>query len=140
MSIEVLNESGNTDVDEKQLSTVAEFALRTMDVHPSVEVTITCVDLDTADPGPAYLGDIILCPDFAQKQADKAGHSLNHELDLLTVHGCLHLLGYDHAKPDEEQHMFALQNDILSRWYDATGRDKPTSAKAFPTAAEKENL
>ena len=46
----------------------------------------------------------------------------------------------DHAKPDEEQHMFALQNDILSRWYDATGRDKPTSAKAFPTAAEKENL
>ena len=49
MSIEVLNESGNTDVDEKQLSTVAEFALRTMDVHPSVEVTITCVDLDTIE-------------------------------------------------------------------------------------------
>lgn len=174
MSIEVLNESGNTDVDEKQLSTVAEFALATMDVHPSVEVTITCVDLDTikdlhvrwldlegptdvmsfpmddisstggrpdaADPGPAYLGDIILCPDFAQKQADKAGHSLNHELDLLTVHGCLHLLGYDHAKPNEEQHMFALQNDILKRWYEATGREKPTTPKAFPSAAEKENL
>ena len=128
--------------------TIADLHVRWLDLEgptdvmsfPMDDISSTGGRPDAADPGPAYLGDIILCPDFAQKQADKAGHSLNHELDLLTVHGCLHLLGYDHAKPDEEQHMFALQNDILKRWYDATGREKPTTPKAFPSATEKENL
>ena len=58
------------------------------------------------------LGDIVLCPEFAAKQAEAAGHSLGHELALLTVHGVLHLLGYDHAEPDEEKEMFALQGRL----------------------------
>src|SRR3979490_732261 len=54
------------------------------------------------EPGSSMLGDIVLCPEFAAKQASAAGHTLGQELALLTVHGVLHLLGYDHAEPDEE--------------------------------------
>ena len=69
---------------------------------------------DAVDPGPALLGDVVLCPAFARDQARKAGHSLMDELHLLTVHGVLHLLGYDHAEPDEEREMFALQQKLLT--------------------------
>jgi probable rRNA maturation factor len=63
--------------------------------------------------GPELLGDIVLCPDVAIEQAAAAGHSLLDELQLLTVHGVLHLLGYDHADPSQEQEMFELQDRIL---------------------------
>ena len=69
---------------------------------------------DAADLGPTLLGDIVLCPAFARDQAKKAGHSLLDELHLLTVHGVLHLLGYDHAEPAEEREMFTLQKRILA--------------------------
>lgn len=101
---------------------------------------------DAADPGPAMLGDIVLCPEFALRQADAAGHSLGHELALLTVHGCLHLLGYDHATAAEEKEMFARQNELLADWYDdlaARGKSyqpKPSGPKAFPDAAERARL
>ena len=62
------------------------------------------------------LGDIVLCPEFAAEQAAAAGHSLGHELALLTIHGVLHLLGYDHAEPDEEKEMFGLQRRLLEEW------------------------
>jgi probable rRNA maturation factor len=62
------------------------------------------------------LGDIVLCQQFAAEQAAAAGHSLGQELALLTVHGVLHLLGYDHAEPDEEKEMFALQRRLLEEW------------------------
>jgi probable rRNA maturation factor len=62
------------------------------------------------------LGDIVLCPEFASQQANAAGHTLGQELALLTVHGVLHLLGYDHAEPDEEKEMFALQRQLLEEW------------------------
>ena len=62
------------------------------------------------------LGDIVLCPEFAAEQAANAGQTLGQELALLTVHGVLHLLGYDHAEPDEEREMFALQRQLLEEW------------------------
>jgi probable rRNA maturation factor len=65
---------------------------------------------------PALLGDIVLCPEVAAKQAATAGHATADELHLLTVHGCLHLLGYDHAEPEEEREMFALQAKLLETW------------------------
>ncbi|MGW0434308.1 rRNA maturation RNase YbeY [Micromonospora sp. NPDC003197] len=65
---------------------------------------------------PALLGDIVLCPEVAAKQATTAGHSADDELHLLTVHGVLHLLGYDHAEPEEEREMFELQARLLSGW------------------------
>ena len=71
---------------------------------------------DAPETGPALLGDIVLCPEFAKAQARKAGHGLADELHLLTVHGVLHLLGYDHAEPDAEREMFALQSKLLADW------------------------
>ncbi|GGC71906.1 rRNA maturation RNase YbeY [Hoyosella rhizosphaerae] len=71
---------------------------------------------DASAPGPAMLGDIIICPQFAAAQAKSVGHTVDHELAVLTVHGVLHLLGYDHAEPDEEKEMFALQNQLLTDW------------------------
>lgn len=66
------------------------------------------------DPTPAgLLGDVVLCPDVAAEQARKAGHSTAEELLLLTVHGILHLLGFDHAEPEEEKEMFGLQRRLL---------------------------
>lgn len=65
---------------------------------------------------PALLGDIVLCPEMAAKQAAAAGHTPPDELHLLTVHGVLHLLGYDHAEPEEEREMFALQARLLASW------------------------
>jgi probable rRNA maturation factor len=66
------------------------------------------------EPSPAgLLGDVVLCPQVAQVQAETAGHSLMEELLLLTTHGILHLLGFDHAEPAEEREMFSIQRDIL---------------------------
>lgn len=65
------------------------------------------------------LGDIVVCPDFAAEQAEKAGHPAINEMLLLITHGVLHLLGFDHAEPDEEREMFALQNQILKEFYEA---------------------
>ena len=71
---------------------------------------------DAPEIGPALLGDVVLCPAFAAAQARKAGHGLADELALLTVHGVLHLLGYDHAEPEQEREMFGLQNTLLAQW------------------------
>ena len=83
---------------------------------------------DAPEIGPALLGDVVLCPAFAAAQARKAGHGLADELALLTVHGVLHLLGYDHAEPDEEREMFALQNRLLHDW--RTGRVQAAAREA----------
>lgn len=63
--------------------------------------------------GPGQVGDIVLCPEVAAQQAAEAGHTTAEEILLLVVHGCLHLLGYDHAEPDEEREMFDLQRRLL---------------------------
>jgi probable rRNA maturation factor len=69
-----------------------------------------------ADAPAGYLGDIALCPQVAAQQAPAAGHSTNDEIELLTVHGLLHLLGYDHATPDEHSEMFGIQGRLLLEW------------------------
>ncbi|WP_277211516.1 rRNA maturation RNase YbeY [Isoptericola croceus] len=143
MSIEVNNESGH-EVDEAEFAALARFALDSLHVHPSSELSILFVDtatmtdlhvqwmdepgptdvlsfpMDELRPGregeetpPGTLGDIVLCPDVAARQAQAAGHSTVEELLLLTTHGILHLLGYDHAEPEEEKEMFALQRRLL---------------------------
>lgn len=66
--------------------------------------------------GRSTLGDIVICPSVAQRQAELAGHGLNVELQILLVHGILHLMGFDHAEPAEEAEMFALQGEILEHW------------------------
>jgi probable rRNA maturation factor len=68
------------------------------------------------EPEEGMLGDLVLCPAVAERQAATAGHSTDAELELLTVHGILHLLGYDHAEPEEHKEMFGLQAQLLDEW------------------------
>jgi probable rRNA maturation factor len=77
---------------------------------------------DDSEPGPALLGDVVLCPEVARRNARAAGHSLEEELHLLCTHGVLHLLGYDHGEPEEEREMFALQARLLDSWRSVHGR------------------
>jgi probable rRNA maturation factor len=67
---------------------------------------------------PGLLGDIVVCPQVAIKQAETAGHETINEILLLTTHGILHLLGFDHAEQDEEREMFGLQKSILDAFYE----------------------
>ena len=106
------------------LDTMADLHMRWMDLPGPTDVMSCPMDELTPgsrqsgdEPGPATLGDIVLCPEFAKTQAKQARHSFDHELAVLTVHGVLHLLGYDHAEPEEEREMFGLQAAILDEWY-----------------------
>jgi probable rRNA maturation factor len=85
---------------------------------------------DSDEPEPVLLGDVVLCPQVAAVQAKQHGHSTQAELELLTVHGVLHLLGYDHAEPEEEAEMFGLQNELLRDWRDESAVNKAAVNKA----------
>ena len=63
--------------------------------------------------GPSVLGDVVLCPAYVARQAAEHGVTLGSELRMLTVHGILHLLGMDHAEPEEEREMTALTARLL---------------------------
>ncbi len=124
--IEKMNVNPGAELSMVLLDTaaMADLHMRWMDLPGPTDVMSFPMDElepggrpDAADPGPSMLGDIVLCPQFAAEQAKGAGHDLEHELALLTVHGVLHLLGYDHAEPDEEKEMFALQRQLLEDWY-----------------------
>jgi len=83
---------------------------------------------DEPGPEPGLLGDVVLCPQVAAAQAAQAGHSAQQELELLCVHGILHLLGYDHADPEEEAEMFGLQGELLQAWRQEQAGDRKSSA------------
>lgn len=72
---------------------------------------------DEIDPemGERYIGDVIISYSRAAAQADASGHSLPVELQLLVVHGVLHLLGYDHTDPSQKEVMWSLQGTILKK-------------------------
>ena len=151
-----VNPDAECTITAVDLDTIADLHVRWMDLEGPTDVMSFPMDEltpgatggrpDAAEAGPAMLGDIVLCPEFAQRQATAAGHSLGHELALLTVHGCLHLLGYDHTTAAEEKEMFGLQNELLADWYEdlaARGvsyQPKPSGPKAFPDAAERAKL
>ncbi|GGI40082.1 rRNA maturation RNase YbeY [Mammaliicoccus stepanovicii] len=63
---------------------------------------------------PRVLGDIIICLEVAKQQADSYNHSLSRELGFLSLHGFLHLLGYDHMTAEDEKKMFSRQDEILN--------------------------
>jgi probable rRNA maturation factor len=71
-------------------------------------------------PSPeGVLGDIVVCPQVAAKQAETAGHPMINEILLLVTHGMLHLVGFDHAEPEEEKEMFGLQKELLEKFYES---------------------
>ena len=65
------------------------------------------------ETGASYLGDVLVSIPRAEKQAQTAGHPLEAEVQLLVVHGVLHLIGYDHATPSEKEKMWAAQAQVL---------------------------
>lgn len=139
-------------VPEQELCELARHVLDRMRVHPAAELAITLVDepamtalhrqwmdldgptdvmsfpMDELRPGSdstpseGVLGDVVLCPSVAEKQAKEAGHSTQDELLLLTTHGILHLLGFDHAEPAQEREMFDLQRTLLLTYLAQRGR------------------
>ncbi len=70
-------------------------------------------DETNPETGAPYLGDIMISYPRAKQQAENAGETVEDELQLLVVHGMLHLLGYDHAEPDEKATMWAAQQKAL---------------------------
>ena len=141
MTIELTNRSGAL-VPEVQMHSLLDFGISYMELNPECEISLTFVDvtemeelhikwMDESGPtdvlsfpmdlpeqqGEAVtLGDIVIAPAVAAKQAADAGHSVEHEIYILATHGLLHILGYDHADPDEEKVMFALQEKIVKEW------------------------
>ena len=142
MGIEIANNSGIA-CNEDEIVDVAAFALDKMGIHPDSDLGITLVDEDeitklhvqwmnlpgptdvlsfpmdelkpfSASDGPGIIGDIVICPQFAAKQA--VSHSVADEITLLTVHGVLHLLGFDHVEEEEHKVMFGLQDKTLAEW------------------------
>ena len=143
MSIEVNNESGYAAdeaefaalaryvLDEMHVHPQTDLSILLVEADVMTELHVKWMDepgptdvlsfpMDELRPGrdgevtPAgLLGDVVLCPEVAARQAAAAGHSTAEELLLLTTHGILHLLGYDHAEPEEEKEMFALQRRLL---------------------------
>ncbi|MGA8211846.1 MAG: rRNA maturation RNase YbeY [Nocardioidaceae bacterium] len=110
-------------VDE---ATIAELNERWMDKSGPTDVLAFPMDelrpgLVNEEPEEGVLGDLVLCPSIAERQAREAGHATTAEVQLLTVHGILHLLGYDHAEPQEHAEMFGLQARLLAEW----GREGP---------------
>jgi probable rRNA maturation factor len=79
---------------------------------PASELDGSEIDPET---GARYIGDILISVPYATKDAKQAGNSLEAELQLLVVHGVLHLLGHDHSKPKEKTKMWKAQHEILSQ-------------------------
>ncbi|MBF4163391.1 rRNA maturation RNase YbeY [Nocardioides acrostichi] len=146
MSIEILDESGRgVDVrhltqlarfvmDRMRVHPQAELCVTCVDEHTIAELNakwmekegptdVLAFPMDELRPGlvdtepeEGVLGDLVLCPLVAERQGESAGHGTRAELELLTTHGILHLLGYDHAEPEEHREMFGLQDDLLAAW------------------------
>ncbi len=118
MRVHPLAELCVTAVDEE---TISELNAKWMDKEGPTDVLAFPMDelrpgLVSEEPEEGILGDLVLCPAVAEGQATAAGHSITDEIDLLTVHGILHLLGYDHAEAAEHQEMFGLQARLLGEW------------------------
>ncbi|MFM5952337.1 MAG: rRNA maturation RNase YbeY [Micrococcales bacterium] len=149
MTIEINNESGvvvdeerilrlaSFALDHMRIHPDAELAIQFVNEDAMTTLHVQWMDepgptdvlsfpMDELRPGselklsePGLLGDIVVCPQVAEKQALVAGHDTINEILLLTTHGILHLLGFDHAEPDEEKEMFGLQRQILSEFFDS---------------------
>ena len=141
MTIEVTNSSGQL-VPSAEITSLLTFAMQELKLNPECDLNVGFIDdqymtelhikwLD--EPGSTdvlsfpmdmpetegevvTLGDIMISPVFAANQASSAGHSAEHEIFILATHGLLHIIGYDHAEPEEEKIMFALQESLVENW------------------------
>lgn len=103
------------------VATMTDLHVRWMDEPGPTDVLSFPMDELTAprddEPAPeGLLGDVVICPEVAEKQALSARHDVRTEYGVLLTHGILHLLGYDHADPEDERLMFGLQRRLLGEW------------------------
>lgn len=149
MSIEISNESEVVvDTDrvlklatfvrgELKLHQAVDLGIIFVDEDPMTELHVKWMDepgptdvlsfpMDELRPGSdllpspeGVLGDIVVCPQVAARQAETAGHPTINEILLLVTHGMLHLVGFDHAEPEEEAEMFGLQRTLLEKFYES---------------------
>jgi probable rRNA maturation factor len=146
----VFSELGLWVMDQMRVSTQSDLTILFVDPEPIAQLHLRWMNLegptdvmsfpmDELRPGDAkttvegVLGDIVICPWVAAQQAAAAGHGTMQEMLLLAIHGTLHLLGYDHATPQQEQQMFALQRQLLLTFMAA--RDEPIGQADFPAGA-----
>jgi probable rRNA maturation factor len=132
MAIELTNKCG-FPCDESALQSLMEFAFERLQLDnldeisalhqewmdepgPTDVLSFPMDEIALGESGPGILGDIVISPEYAKAGAEKSGTSLDEELQLLAVHGLLHLLGLDHRESEEEKAMFALQGEILREW------------------------
>ncbi|MEE8602893.1 rRNA maturation RNase YbeY [Euzebya tangerina] len=153
-----------TPVDAERLRTLAVMTLDGMAVPPQMEVTVMLVDTDrmadlnqehmghegptdvlafpldavddTVPDRPAILGDVVLCPAVAAAQAPENDSTPQAEMELLIVHGILHLLGHDHAEPEEERVMFTLTYKLLATFLASNPAPIAESSTAEPSHAQ----
>ena len=105
-------------VDE---TTMADYHERFMDLPGPTDVMSFPMDelrapAEDEEPPSGLLGDIVLCPAVTARQAAENGRLPNAEAEYLLIHGLLHLLGHDHAEPEEKAVMFGLNDKIIAAW------------------------
>lgn len=105
-------------VDE---ATMADYHERFMDLPGPTDVMSFPMDElrapeEDEEPPLGLLGDIVLCPQVTARQAAENGREPDAEAEYLLIHGLLHLLGHDHAEPEEKAVMFALNDKIIAAW------------------------
>jgi probable rRNA maturation factor len=86
-----------------------------LEIDEPTDVLSFPADYTDPDTGSPYLGDVIISYPRAEEQASSAGHSLEHELQLLVVHGVLHLSSYDHLEEEDKQEMWSVQAKVLQQ-------------------------
>ena len=124
LKLHELVELGVTFIDEGPM---ADLHIKWMDEPGPTDVLSFPMDelrpgSDMSNPSEGILGDIVVCPQVAIKQAIVANHETMNEILMLVTHGMLHLVGFDHAKPEEEAEMFSLQRKLLADFYEGENK------------------
>ena len=137
MNVFLANEQ-DLSIDERRLTALAHHVLTSEGLGRDVELSLLCVSrehikqlnarfaheshatdvlafpmMEDDEDEASLLGDVVVCPEIAQENATRLGHSVSRELDTLVVHGTLHLLGYDHQNDEERARMDARLSQIL---------------------------
>lgn len=142
MAIDITNRSGIA-YNEEDLESLFRFGITDLGLNQECDLDVLLVDEEEMtqlhvkwmdEPGPTdvltfpmdeirphssepgILGDIVICPQVAIRQAESADHPFTHEMSILGIHGLLHIVGHDHANKEDEKEMFDLQESIVARW------------------------
>lgn len=106
------------DADDAELSVLLVTAdhmkqLNSRFAGEDYATDVLAFPMDEDEEADSLMGDVVICPVVGQKNARRLGHPLSDELDVLLVHGTLHLLGYDHQDPDGRAEMNRRLKEVL---------------------------